>query len=110
MISQRFPIQPVLQHMCLAVVQTHLGSATAARNEWQRALQPANATEKLLTVAGYAERNAANDIADAAYSGAFKIAPKNRAAYAGRLRLALAARAYSPSPNYRSGNRSALAR
>jgi len=96
--------------MCLAVVQTHLGSATAARNEWQRALQPANATEKLLTVAGYAERNAANDIADAAYSGAFKIAPKNRAAYAGRLRLDLAARAYSPSPNYRSGNRSALAR
>src|SRR4029450_11668514 len=35
--------------------------------------------------------NSANDIADAAYSGTIKITPKNRTAYAGRLRLALAA-------------------
>lgn len=89
--SERFPIEPVLQHMYLAVAQTHLGSATAATNEWQRALQAANTIEKLLALAGYAEQNSANDIADAAYSEAIKIAPKDRAAYTGRLRLALAA-------------------
>ncbi len=46
----------------------------------------------MLTLAQYAEQNSANDIADAAYSAAIKIAPKNRGAYDGRLRLALAAR------------------
>jgi tetratricopeptide (TPR) repeat protein len=44
-----------------------------------------------LPLAQYAEQNSVNDIADAAYSAAIKIAPKNRAAYDGRLRLALAA-------------------
>ena len=81
----------MLQHMYLAVAQTHLGSATGATNEWQRALEVANTPEKLLTLANYAEQNSANDIADAAYAGAIKIAPKNREAYTGRLRLALAA-------------------
>lgn len=89
--SERFPIPPVLQHMYLAVAQTRLGSATGATNEWQRALEVANAPEKLLPLAQYAEQNSANDIADAAYSAAIKIAPKNRGAYDGRLRLALAA-------------------
>jgi cytochrome c-type biogenesis protein CcmH/NrfG len=89
--SERFPIQPVLQHMYLAVAQTHLGSATAATNEWQRALDVANTVEKFLVLAKYAEQNSANHIADTAYSEAIKIAPKNREAYAGRLRLALAA-------------------
>jgi tetratricopeptide (TPR) repeat protein len=89
--SERFPIEPVLQHMYLAVAQAHLGSATRATNEWQRALQAANTTEKLLPLAKYAEQNSATDIADAAYSEAIKIEPKNRGAYVGRLRLALAA-------------------
>jgi hypothetical protein len=88
---ERFPIEPVLQHMYLAVAQRHLGSATAATNEWQRALEAANTAEKLLAVAQYAEQNSANDIADAAYSEAIKIAPKDRAPYTGRLRLALTA-------------------
>jgi hypothetical protein len=88
--SERFPIEPVLQHMYLAVAQKHLGSATGATNEWQRALEVAKTPEKLLTLAQYAEQNSANDIADAAYSAAIKIAPKNRGAYDGRLRLALA--------------------
>src|SRR5207244_3130626 len=91
LMSERFPIEPVLQHMYLAVAQAHLGSATGATNEWQRALQVANTPEKLLTLATNAEQNSANDIADAAYSEAIKIAPANRAAYTGRLRLALAA-------------------
>jgi hypothetical protein len=89
--SERFPIEPVLQHMYLAVAQTQLGSAAAATNEWQRALEVANSADKLLALASYAERNSVNDIADFAFSGAIKIAPKNRGAYDGRLRLALAA-------------------
>ncbi len=88
--SERFPIEPVLQHMYLAMAQTHLGSATGATNEWQRALEVANTPGKLSALAKYAEQNSANDIADAAYADAIKIAPKNREAYTGRLRLALA--------------------
>ena len=89
--SERFPLEPVLQHMYLAFARTRLGEATAATNEWQRALEVANTPEKLLALAGYAEQNHANDVADRAYSQAIKLAPKNREAYAGRLRLALAA-------------------
>jgi len=91
LISERFPIEPLLQHMYLAVAQTHLGSATSATNEWQRALEVAKTPEKLSILAKYAEQNSVNDIADAAYSTAIKIAPKNRDTYGGRLRLALAA-------------------
>ena len=89
--SERAPIEPMVQHMYLATTQKHLGSATGATNEWQRALEVANTPEKFLTLARYAEQNSANDIADAAYAGAIKIAPKNREAYSGRVRLALAA-------------------
>src|SRR4029077_9494339 len=91
LISERFPIEPVLQHMYLAIAQTHLGSATGATNEWQRALEVAKTPAKLSALANYAEQNSANDIADAAYAGAIKIEPKDREAYTGRLRLALAA-------------------
>jgi tetratricopeptide (TPR) repeat protein len=91
LISERFPIEPVLQHMYLAVAQKQLGSATGATNEWQRALEVAKTPEKLSALAQYAEQNSASDIANAAYSAAIKIAPKNRGAYDGRLRLALAA-------------------
>jgi Flp pilus assembly protein TadD len=83
-------VDPMIQHIYLAVAQAHLGSAIGATNEWQRALQVANTPEKLLTLASNAEQNSANDIADAAYSQAMKSAPTNRAAYVGRLRLALA--------------------
>ena len=88
--SEHSVMDPVFQHMYLAVVQAHLGSATAATNEWKRALQSANTPGKLEALAGYAEQNGANDIADAAYLEAIRIDPKNRAAYAGRVRLALA--------------------
>ena len=89
-LSEHSVVDPMVQHMYLAVAQAHLGSATAATNEWQRALQVANTPEKLLMVAANAEQNSATDIANAAYSEAIKTAPTNRAAYAGRLRLALA--------------------
>jgi tetratricopeptide (TPR) repeat protein len=91
LMSEHSVVDPMVQHMYLALAQAHLGSATGATNEWQRALQLANTPEKLLTLATNAEQNSATDIADAAYSEAIKIAPQNRAAYSGRLRLALAA-------------------
>jgi Flp pilus assembly protein TadD len=77
--------------MYLAVAQAHLGSTTGATNEWQRALEVANTIDKLIALAKYAEQNSANDIADSAFAGASKITPKYREAYAGRLRLAMAA-------------------
>jgi hypothetical protein len=90
-LSEHSVVDPMVQHMYLAVAQARLGSATGATNEWQRALQVASTPEKLLTLATNAEQNSANDIADAAYSEVIKTSPTNRAAYAGRLRLALAA-------------------
>ena len=72
--SERAPIDPVAQHMGLAVAQTHLGSDTGATNEWQRALEVAKTPEKLSALAKYAEQNSAYDTADdAAYSEAIKI-------------------------------------
>jgi hypothetical protein len=91
LVSEHSVVDPMLQHMYLAVAQAHLGSATAATNEWQRAFQLADTAEKLLTLASYAEQNSATDTADAAYSEVIKVAPQTRAAYAGQLRLALAA-------------------
>ena len=87
--SERFPLEPVFQHMYLATARTHLGEATAATNEWARALEAANTPEKLLALAGYAEENHASEIAGTAYSEAIKLAPKNRAAYTARLHVAL---------------------
>ncbi|OLC27336.1 MAG: hypothetical protein AUH91_02885 [Verrucomicrobia bacterium 13_1_40CM_4_54_4] len=88
--SERFPLEPVFQHMYLAVARTRLGEATAATNEWQRALEAAGTAEKLLALASYAEQNQANDVADRAYSEAIRLAPKNHGAFVGRLRAALA--------------------
>ena len=91
-LSEHSVVDPMVQHMYLAVAQARLGSAIGATNEWQRALQVANTPEKLLTLATNAEQNSISDIADAAYSEAIKTAPTtNRTAYVGRLRLALSA-------------------
>jgi len=88
LIGEHSVVDPMSQHMYLAVAQAHLGAATAATNEWQRALEVVNTPEQALALARYAEQTAVNDIADAAYSIAIKIEPKNRGAYDGRLRLA----------------------
>ena len=91
LMSEHSVVDPMVQHMYLAVAQARLGSATGATNEWQRAFQVANTPEKLMTLATNAEQNSMPDVADVAYSEAIKIAPTtNRAAYAGRLGLALA--------------------
>ena len=91
LLREHSAVDPVFQHMYLAVAQTHLGSAAGATNEWQRALQVANTPGKLMALARYAEQNSATDIADAAYFETTKLAPQTRSAYAGRVRLALAA-------------------
>jgi tetratricopeptide (TPR) repeat protein len=92
LMSERFALDPVLQHMYLATALSHVGEETAVTNEWQRALEAAaNNSDKLLALAGYAEQNRANDVADATYIQAIKFAPTNHAAYVGRLRLAIAA-------------------
>lgn len=92
LLSEHPAVDPMVQHMYLAVAQARLGSATSATNEWQRALQVADTSEKLMTLAANAEQNSMPDIADAAYSEAIRSAPTpNRAAYTGRLRLALTA-------------------
>ena len=51
LISERDPIDPMIQHMYLAVAQARLSSATGASNEWQRALEVANTAEKLMALA-----------------------------------------------------------
>jgi tetratricopeptide (TPR) repeat protein len=92
LMSERFALDPVFQHMYLATALSHVGEAAAVTNEWQRASEAAaNNSDKLLALAGYAELNRANDVADATYIQAIKFAPKNHAAYVGRLRLAMAA-------------------
>jgi tetratricopeptide (TPR) repeat protein len=91
LMSEHSVVDPMSQHMYLAVAQAHLGSTTAATNEWERALEVADAHEKALALAKYAEQSSVSDIADAAYAIVIKIAPKNRVAYDGRLRLAMQA-------------------
>jgi hypothetical protein len=85
----RFALEPVAEHMYLAIARTRLGEAVSASNEWQRALESAaNNSDKLRALANYAEQNHATDIADGAYTEMIKVEPKNRAAFAGRLRIA----------------------
>jgi hypothetical protein len=91
LMSEHSVVDSMLQHTYLAIAQANLGSATAATNEWQRALQIANTPEKLLALATYAEQNSASDTADASYAAAIKLMPTSRELYAGRLRIALAA-------------------
>ena len=86
--SERFPLEPVLQHVYLATANERLGESTAVANEWQRALEAADNASKCLVLASYAEKAAAPDIADSAYAKAISFAPNTRAAYDARVRLA----------------------
>jgi tetratricopeptide (TPR) repeat protein len=86
--SERFPLEPVLQHVYLATASERLGESTAVANEWQRALEVADNVSKCLTLATYAEKAGAADIADSAYAKAISFAPNTRAAYDARVRLA----------------------
>jgi hypothetical protein len=87
--SERSPLDPVVEDMYLARCSAQLGEKTAAENNWQRALESAGGdVQKLLTLADYAEKNGALDIADVTYHNATAAAPKLRPAYQGQLRIA----------------------
>jgi len=91
--AERFPLDPVIQRMYLARCNAQLGQDAAAKNNWERALEAAGGDAgKLMTLAEYAEKNGAGQIADLAYSAAALSAPKLRAAQQGRLRAAQAAK------------------
>jgi tetratricopeptide (TPR) repeat protein len=89
--AERFPLEPVVQLMYLARSNAQLGEKTASENNWQRALEAAQADPpKLLMLADYAEKNGALQIAESAYDSAANAFPKSRPAQQGRLRLAQA--------------------
>ena len=87
--SERFPLDPVIQRMYLARCSAQLGEKAAVENNWQRALEAAGGdVGKLITLADYAEKNGANDVAEKAFTGATAHSPKLRQAWQGRLRMA----------------------
>jgi hypothetical protein len=89
--SEHFPLDQVAERMYVARCNARLGEKTASENNWKRALEAAGGDSgKLMTLAEYAERNGANEIAEVAYSSAANESPKLRAAWQGRLRLAQA--------------------
>ncbi|MDQ6940820.1 MAG: exosortase/archaeosortase family protein, partial [Verrucomicrobiota bacterium] len=62
--SERFPLDPVMQHMYLARANAQLGQEAASKNSWQRALEAAAGDAgKLITLGEYAEKNGATEIA-----------------------------------------------
>jgi hypothetical protein len=86
--SEHFPLDQVAERMYVARCNARLGEKTASENNWKRALEAAGGDSgKLMTLAEYAERNGANEIAEVAYSSAANESPKLRAAWQGRLRL-----------------------
>ena len=87
--GDRYPLDPVVQHMYLARCNAQLGEKTAAENNWQRALEAAAGEPgKLITVGEYAEKNGIVDVAQSAFDSAAQQSPKLRVAQQGRLRLA----------------------
>jgi hypothetical protein len=89
--SEHFPLDQVAERMYVARCNARLGEKTASENNWKRAMEAAGGDSgKLMTLAEYAERNGANEIAEVAYSSAANASPKLRAAWQGRLRLAQA--------------------
>jgi hypothetical protein len=91
--EETFPLDPVIERMYLARCNQQLGEITAAKNNWQRAIEAAaDDQQKLLFLADYAEKNGATEIAAAAYDRIARDTPRARAAQQGRLRLAQQAR------------------
>ena len=91
--SEQFPLEPLVQRMYLARCYAQLGQKVASENNWKRALEAAAGDAgKLMTLAEYAEKNGANEVADSAFAQATAAAPNARAAWQGRLRVAQASR------------------
>jgi len=91
--SERFPLDPVIEHMYLARCFQQQGQENGAENNWQRALEDAAGdVNKLLMLAEYAEKNGAERVATTAFEAAAAANPKSRQAQQGRLRIAYSAR------------------
>src|SRR5207253_8031709 len=91
--SERFPLDPVIEHMYLARCFAQEGQENGAGINWQRALEDAAGDlNKLLTLGEYAEKNGAERIAITAFEAAAAANPKSRQAQQGRLRIAYSAR------------------
>jgi len=92
--GERFPLDPVIGHMYLARCYAQLGQEVASQNSWERALEKTSGDPaKLMTMADYAEKNGAKKIAERACDTALASAPKLRAAWQMKLRLAQSERA-----------------
>src|SRR5438067_5942466 len=91
--AERFPLDPVIEHMYLARCFAQQGQENGAQNNWQRALEDAAGDlSKLLTLGEYAEKNGAERVAATAFDAAAGANPKSRQAQQGRLRIAYSAR------------------
>src|SRR5438105_3922293 len=87
--GDRYPLDPVVQHMYLARCSTQLDEKAASENNWQRALDAAAGDPgKLIALGDYAEKNGIVDVAQSAFNNAANQSPKLRVAQQGRLRLA----------------------
>src|SRR5438094_3842174 len=91
--SERFPLDPVIEHMYLARCFMQQGQENGAENNWQRALEDAAGdVNKLLMLAEYAEKNGAERVATTAFEAAAVANPKSHQSQQGRLRIAYSAR------------------
>jgi len=91
--SERFPLDPVIEHMYLARCFQQQGQENGAENNWQRALEDAAGDlNRLLMLGEYAEKNGAERVASTAFEAAAIANPKSRQAQQGRLRIAYSAR------------------
>jgi tetratricopeptide (TPR) repeat protein len=91
--AERFPLDPVIEHMYLARCFAQQGQENGAENNWQRALEDAAGDlNKLLTLGEYAEKNGVERVATTAFEAAAVANPKSRQAQQGRLRIAYSAR------------------
>jgi tetratricopeptide (TPR) repeat protein len=89
--NERFPLDPVIQHMYLARCFAQQGQQKGADNNWQRAIEDAAGDlGKLLMLGDYAEKNGAHQVAATAYDAAAAVSQKSRPAQLGRVRAVLA--------------------
>src|SRR3984893_7388382 len=89
--NERFPLDPVIQHMYLARCYAQQHPQQGEDNNWQRAIEDAAGDlGKLLMLGDYAEKNGAHQVAATAYDAAAAVSQKSRPAQLGRLRVVLA--------------------
>jgi cytochrome c-type biogenesis protein CcmH/NrfG len=86
--SERYPLEPVIQNMYLAMCYSKQGEKISADNGWQRAIESAAGDlNKLLMLGSFAEHNGVGSVATTAYNAAVAVSPKSLEAQLGRLRV-----------------------